>query len=286
MDTPITNEAIVKRGSLPGKNVVVIAGVHGNETCGIEAFRQLLPTLSLECGTATFLFGNPEAIKKNVRFVESNLNRLFRDREDLTVAEYSSLEYQRALELMPVLANADALLDIHSSGTKGSTPFAICEPESFSVTERLPFTIISSGWDAVEPGGTDYFVNKSGGLGITIECGFHDDFDAIERAKAAIYAFLAAMGLIKEKKNVSAADKRYIEVYDLYKTQVDFQPAREFSDFESMQAGELIGIDGNSEIIATEDCLVVFVRNRNGPGEEAFILGRELNLFTIKIQRS
>lgn len=258
-------------GPEPGKNVVLLAGVHGDETSGIEACKRILPSLRLDAGSATFAFGNLDAIREGKRFIESNLNRMFQNDAALSAVQRASAEYRRSRELMPLLEKADVLLDLHSSGTPDSIPFLICEPRSYEIAKHLPGTIISSGWDDVQPGGTDSFVNTSGGKGICFESGYHKDPSAIDRAEQAVYAFLTATGNLLGTRTEATSEKTYMRVSRLHKTQENFVPARGFKDFEQVKQGELIGTDGTQDVCASEDGFVLFVRPRSSPGEEAFL---------------
>ncbi len=67
---------IILQSDVPGPTVVILGGVHGNETCGVKAL-PALSQVSLQRGKLILLYGNPLAIEQNVRFVEYNLNRLF-----------------------------------------------------------------------------------------------------------------------------------------------------------------------------------------------------------------
>lgn len=267
----------VLKGSNPGKNLVIMAGVHGNEICGIRALEELVPQLVITSGIVTFLLGNIEAIRTGTRQVEQNLNRMFRPDVDINSEEKSSYEYRRSRELMPILSQADALLDIHSSRSKEASPFAICEPHSFFIAEKLPVPIVSYGWDKLEPGGTDYFVNKCGGYGICVECGYHIDPASVERAKQSVMTFLALMGATRDLTYVISQQKkqRRIRVYGIYHTIRNFRPARNFVDFGPVQQGELIGVDGDEEVRAEDNCLVIFVEQCDGSGEEAFLIAQE-----------
>jgi len=271
------NSPVVVKGSLPGKRLVILAGVHGDEPCGVQALEKIISNLKIIRGQVTFILGNPNAVKENKRFIDVNLNRMFRSDTELSTKDKNSYEYKRSRELMPFLEEADAMLDIHSSGTPNSVPFIICEPQSFSLAEKLPVDIISYGWDEHEPGGTDYFVNKSGGLGLCIECGYHLDPKSHLRAEAAVYDFLSAMEAIEEKvrRQSDFRMKKYLEVYYLYKTDTGFIPARDFSDFDTVSENELIGNDGSKEVRVPEVSMVLFVRERKNSNEEAFLLVRE-----------
>lgn len=271
----ISGVQAVLEAERPGKDVVIIAGIHGNETCGMRAFDEILPTLTIDAGRVTFILGNPKAIELGVRFVDVNLNRLFKSDELITDTQKSSYEYARSRELMPLLAQADLVLDIHSSGTVGSTPFAICDRQRVTETRGLPFSVLSYGWDVLEPGGTDDFVTGSGGYGVCIECGFHEDAEAVERACTSIYAFLNMAGAIQYvPDSTTVTAQQEIEVLHIHKTNSDFTPSKFFGDFEPVSSGVVLGIDGEEEVIAPFDGVVIFVRTRQSPDEEAFILGR------------
>mgnify|MGYP001576646047 CR=1 FL=1 len=254
--------------------MTVMCGTHGDETCGIKAVEEILPTLDIEAGSINFIYGNLEAIKRGARFIEMNLNRAFRPDQELTKKEQESYERQRALELVPYLISSAALLDIHSSKTERSTPFLICEPQAFEITKRLLFPIRSCGWDKLEPGGTDYFVNQFGGQGVCAECGYHFDSAAVGRAKKAIIDFLIINGNISGQLPSINNEQRQIDAYFIYRTKDNFVPTRNFDDFEQLYPGEIIGTDGSREIKTGSADYIIFCRRRPGPSEEAFILGK------------
>ena len=176
---------------LPGPILTIMAGVHGNEVCGLKAIEQIekeLPS-QIKQGRVYLIRANLKAIELNVRQTDMNLNRAFRLDNLLTEGEKASYERTRALELMSFLDESVALLDIHSSTSKVSKVFAICEPRSYHVVKLLPVEIISNGWDILEPGGTDYYMSQKEKVGICVECGYHLDPLAPERATNSIITF-------------------------------------------------------------------------------------------------
>ncbi len=82
-----------------GLDLLLSAGVHGNETAPIELLDRLVQAIArghLKPRTRIlFLLGNPEAIRRGERFVEQDINRLFNGRH----AESSGFEAMRAGEL-------------------------------------------------------------------------------------------------------------------------------------------------------------------------------------------
>ncbi len=260
-------------GLEPGPTSMVLVGVHGDERCGVEALARILPSLRIARGRVFFACGNPRAIKMNARFAETNLNRMFRPEASLSEVEKKSYEYARAGFLKKYLDQAGALLDVHASFTPDSHRFVICEPNGFGITAFLPVDLVVSGFDAVEPGGTDYYMNRAGRIGICLECGYLKDPSSTRLAEKGIYAFLAALGHLGDAP-LQCARPRHVRMYQLYLTRTDNFVLREpFSDFTELPAGTLIGRDGREDIRTDRDSVILFARDRHSPGEEAFLLG-------------
>src|SRR3989338_915503 len=130
-------ECIQVHGKGDGPTSIILAGIHGNETCGIEAVTKILPSLEIDRGRVLIGYGNPRAIEKNVRFTEANLNRMFKDDDLFSEDDKGSYEYKRAQFLKSYLDKADALLDVHASFTPNAKPFIICETNAKGVVEYL-----------------------------------------------------------------------------------------------------------------------------------------------------
>ena len=82
-----------------GMDVLLSAGIHGNETAPIELLDRLLHDIARgdvkPRARILFLFGNPAAMRTGARFVEEDLNRLFNGRHENS----SGPEALRACEL-------------------------------------------------------------------------------------------------------------------------------------------------------------------------------------------
>ncbi|AIL62966.1 succinylglutamate desuccinylase [Pseudomonas alkylphenolica] len=82
-----------------GMDLLLSAGIHGNETAPIELLDELLHGIAKgeikPRARILFLFGNPEAIRKGERYLEQDVNRLFNGRHELS----SGSEALRACEL-------------------------------------------------------------------------------------------------------------------------------------------------------------------------------------------
>ncbi|UCJ14667.1 succinylglutamate desuccinylase [Pseudomonas sp. MM211] len=82
-----------------GMDLLLSAGIHGNETAPIELLDRLLCRIARNelqpRARLLLLFGNPAAMRRGVRFVEQDINRLFSGRHELS----SGGEAMRACEL-------------------------------------------------------------------------------------------------------------------------------------------------------------------------------------------
>lgn len=262
-------------GKIPGGTSLLLVGTHGDERCGIEAIEHLLPKLNIQKGTVLIEYGNPRAIEQNIRYTEANLNRMFKPDSQLTSQEKESYEYARAQYLKALMHEAEVLLDIHASFTPESKPFLICEPNAFEIAAQLPFDTVVSGFDMVEPGGTDYYMNSNGKIGLTAECGYLGNISTTDYAIETILRFLEARDHISSvEKDVAISLQEHINMHALYLTKTEaFKLGRPFADFEHISKGTLIGIDGEVPITAQEDSIILFARDRERVGEEAFLLG-------------
>jgi succinylglutamate desuccinylase len=82
-----------------GTDLLLSAGIHGNETAPIELLDELIQSIARgelkPRARILFLFGNPEAMRRGERYIEQDVNRLFNGRHQ----QSSGAEALRAGEL-------------------------------------------------------------------------------------------------------------------------------------------------------------------------------------------
>ena len=201
---------------------------------------------------------------------------MFKDDDQLSDAEKRSYEYERAQFLRPYLDSVDALLDVHASTVPESRVFAICEDVDTDVAQYLPTPLLVSGFDEVEPGGTDSYMHSQNKIGICFECGYSEDPRSTAIALEAIESFFVARGHV-EKDGLKPQEQQRVRMYQLYITKTDsFRLTRGFWNFEVIEKDELIGMDGEQEVRAPKKSYILFPHNRNKVGSEAFLLGEEV----------
>ncbi|MCA3181219.1 MAG: succinylglutamate desuccinylase/aspartoacylase family protein [Burkholderiaceae bacterium] len=292
----------------PGPRLIVVGGVHGNETCGSVALERLAADLdegrvALARGTLTLVpVANPLARALGRREGDRNLNRMLRP-----TAIPRDNEDRIANRLCPLLAEHETLLDLHSFHT-GGEPFAMLGPEdndgpveTFAQAAReqafaaaLGAPRVVEGWlDTYARGvkrrrerdgagaphadpeygvGTTEFLRSRGGAAVTLECGQHEDPRAPEFAYRATLRALAHLRMAEIGIEPAAPPRevlRLVEVFD--RLHPGDRLARAWTSFEPVLAGEPIGLrhDG-TPVAAPADGRVAFPNPNATVGAEWF----------------
>lgn len=252
-----------------GKEVAVFAGVHGNEAAGIIALKSLINTIKITSGTVHFVFANPLAIEQKKRFTERNLNRCFYAEND-----GQTYEDKRARELMTLLGNCDALLDIHGYNSNEDKPFIITEKQGISLAKKLGVDAIITGYSSHCVGGTDAYMARMNKIGICLECGsnyYPEKY--VSLAEEAIKLFLSHFGLIQYKRTKHTAKPTIYSVKQIaIKRTDDFNFTSEYSNFDQLKEGEVFAIDGGKKYIAGGNEYILFPRANQSIGEEVFTI--------------
>ncbi|TBR75637.1 MAG: succinylglutamate desuccinylase [Burkholderiaceae bacterium] len=276
----------------PGPHVLVNALTHGNELCGMVAATHLLDSgVRPRIGTLTVSFANVAAYETfdpaqpfESRLLVHNLNRIWSP-EWLDGPE-DSPELRRARELRPVLAQADHLLDIHSTSQdvepfwvypgfarNGEVALAIGRPRVHLV---MPDGL-GSGTPLIQYG---HFAGADGrGAAMVVECGQHFRRASSDLATRVAYAFLAHFGLIEPEADATpVGPARRFELLQTYVIKTpEFRFSRPCVGFEVFAKGELIATDGSDEIRAPcDDCTILMPARAAIVGREGVYLSRPL----------
>ncbi|MDQ0014625.1 putative deacylase [Variovorax boronicumulans] len=292
----------------PGPRLLVIGGVHGDETCGTAGIERVLAefdagTLQLQRGELTLVpVANPLARRRLQREGERNLNRLFRPTDE-------PVDYEARItnRLAPVIARHEVLLDLHSFQSEGEA-FAMIGPrdntgtlepfarsyEEGQLALHIGTPIVVEGWlDIYAAGlaqraggapadeaaldfgrGTNEYIRSCGGYGVTLECGQHQDPEAPEVAWRAIRRTLALLGMAPLPAALPAASVqpkllRLASVTDRLHEEDSF--VRDWATFDAVQRGEPVGMRHDGTLVtAPGDGFIVFPNALALPGTEWF----------------
>lgn len=294
-------------GIQPGPKLIIIGSVHGNEPCGPQAISRAIADcragrLLIRRGEVSFLpVANLKAYRQRTREGDRNLNRDLREK---TIAE--DYEDRVGNRICSLLREHDVLLDIHSFKGEGE-PFVFAGPSNnlgeiepfrhakaegeFAV--RLGTSIVIHGWldiyekflnERVRLGlvnrtrsegfGTTEYMRFSGGYGVTLECGSHDDPASIEVGYAAILNALAHLQLI-DAPAPKASVTCTIQIVDvaLCEAQGD-RIEGSWKTGATVRAGEVLARRANGEaLVAPRDGFIVFPNGNPKPGDGLYYFG-------------
>lgn len=308
-EIPTSMQAYQFAGLAPGPRLIVLGAVHGNETCGTQAIWRVIEALQqdklcIERGLLTLVpITNPLAYRLKRRQGERNLNR------NLHPTDHpQDFEDRVANVLCPWLAAHDVLLDLHSFHTPGQ-PFVMLgppdnrgdlEPFSHAAAEvRLAAHLgprrIVEGWMEVyargvqrrreqklssTPGlldarygmGTSEYMRATGGYGVTLECGQHDDASAIDVAYRAILQTLALLGLSSLPLSPAGDAFEVLRLIDVIDREDEGDRfAQPWASFAPVSAGQLVGTRHNGRpVTAPADGFIVFPNPNALAGNEWF----------------
>lgn len=277
----------------PGPHVVINALIHGNEFCGMVAATDLLEQGFRPLrGRLTIVFANIAAYERfdsanpfASRYVERDMNRVWDpailDGPDMTV------DVCRARELRPIYAEADALLDIHST-SHAVPPMLVYEavPKYDELARHLRSPLHHILLPGVKHPGRPLIQSGSFGdpqaapLGIVVECGQHFARASGELAKSVVIRFLDFFGMVPQalarRFQPDDGEPLRLEVTDVLIAKTDrFRFARPWIGFEVIGKGDLIAMDGDEEVRAPYgNCTIVMPTRRIVQGRDVVSLAR------------
>lgn len=276
------------KGEEPGPTVTVMGGLHGNETVGIDVVEQLLAIVreKIKCGTVNIIIGNPAAAEAGKRFIDKDANRLWGGKL-VNIPEQDRVE-----ELKPFLAQSDLMLDLHSTIKPVDEPFLVVpsfDHELIGTIPTLGIRKIITGEGLKLPDNdpieSDLFTVANGGLGVTVEAGWQEDNNLVDKTMGSVLRALEEVGIFEKDslgKHHKAAPIETFEIWNAYSAifpKGDFKFAlkkdgSEWQNYDPIKKGEVIGWENGEEVVAEKDSAILFPKSNDQivTGERACIL--------------
>ncbi len=244
---------------------------HGNEIVGLGAFDRFLHYLASKkpvCNIAFFL-GNPEACKKDVRYLERDLNRSFSApfKDGVPAIDWKPilLEERRAVAIQKALARSKVLIDLHQTKCPSEKPFWILQMagDHYKIARTIdpesPF-VCYDGIFSADGDGTAEYVRRLGGVALTLESGqegMHtDQIDfMVERMQRAFEVLSGQTAL------VSHDPKEDRGLYTWDQTIANSPQSRlveGLKNFSLVQEGVVYGYQGDQELVAAKTAMSLF----------------------------
>lgn len=276
---------------VPGPHVLVNALTHGNEFCGMVAACHLLDTgVRPLRGTLTVSFANVAAYESfdparpfESRQITHNFNRIWS--EEWLDGSDDSVELRRARAMRAVVAEADHILDIHST-SQDVVPFWVYP--AFARNARAASALAAPAVHLVMPqglgSGTPVIqhgrhgqAQSNAGAALVVECGQHFKQSSADLAIQVSMDFLGHFGLLERAAAPATAPRRFELLTTHVVAHADFRFTRPVIGFETFAKGELIAMDGDQPLHATcDDCTLFMPTREPVVGREGVYLTRPL----------
>jgi len=212
--------------------ILFIVGTHGNENYSIPVVKRLKKLFK----SFDYIIGNPEAVKKNVRFIDSDLNRVYPGKKD------GNYEERRSYWIFNKMKLYDLVIDIHGIPNETHQPFIILSNKInkiYSVEIANLFSIKKTViWSSSNILGSS--VKYFHGAGFAIEFGLKDKLDAQKTLERVLKTFLLNI------KNVNP--HRYSKKYFRFTGNISCEEGKDFIlpenivDFKKVSLNEKICI--------------------------------------------
>jgi len=292
--------------------LVCLGAMHGNEKAGLRAITLMAKMLEVEPITNPgFMFkglflgikGNMPAMRKNVRFIERDLNRMWTlDNVDYVRRTPTSELKDEYLEMKEILELIEyhyhryqperlIILDLHTTTARGGI-FSIVtdDPKSLKLGVELHAPVIRGMLKGIK-GTTLHFFNEEhflpGTTTVVFESGQHNEPLSVNRAIAAITNCMRTIGCVAEEDVENRHDSLLIEhstglpkVAELaychsIGPEDGFEMYPGYQNFQRVEKGEIIARDKNGDIPSPEEGLILMPLYQP-QGEDGFFIIREL----------
>ncbi len=280
-----------------GPTVVVTVAIHGNERGSVVALERLISRINRMAvrprGRLVVLVGNLEGLRRGVRFVDHDLNRLWYEGAPEQVGGRPLVEFQERRVLEGILAELSAtangpltLIDLHSFSGQGE-PFLIA-PDQHSPDELLvqvPFPVIR-GLNRFLRGTLATWMEARGHRTLILEGGRESDPEVPITIEAFLWQALARLGLVGASLVPKSAHRHWHELQarvrrlpsallTLYRQRIEadegFRMEPGFRTFDQVDEGALLARNRHGEIRAPFTGYLLMPLYQ-GQGEDGFFM--------------
>lgn len=295
------------KGNKTGPTFVVFAGIHGNETSGVFAVKDVLDSINPEIINGTFyaIAGNLKALEQHERFIDEDLNRLWTSENIKSILNKTDVNTDEN-ELLSILTLLKEILktnkppfyfiDLHTTSSK-TLPFITINDALINrkFSKHFPVPIVL-GIEEYLTGPLLSYINQFGYVSLGFESGQHHDINAISNSVAFINLALVCAGVIykkeiKEYNNfynaLSSQSKNaqlFMEVIYLHKIQQedDFKMLSGFKSFQPIKKDVPLAVSNGSNVYS-EYKGIMFMPLYQKQGTDGFFIIRVIKPFYLKL---
>ncbi len=298
----------------PGPVLVLMVGMHGNEPAGVIAVKRIAEKFrKFEgefYGSVYAIAGNLKALEQGVRYIDTDLNRLwelFNTSRDYSQrngaakpAEYKeSLEIKRVIEAI-LNRHADNLenfvfADLHTTSSRSCAFILLNDTlENREIARKFPVPQILGIEENIQ-GTLLSYINNLGFRALGFEAGAHQDELSIERSEAFLHLLLHHAGNIELTDSELRKQSDIIEVYEnvpntyyevihhkMVDNAMDFQMIEGFENFLPIEKNRPLAYEHGNLIRAPKSGRI-FMPLYQKKGRDGFLIIKEVSPFWLEV---
>ncbi len=296
--TTEVSRVIFDTGEFEGNGfcLLCIGAMHGNEKAGIEALnlaKSVLQKPNLNSGRVIGIKGNIKAIEKNQRYIDVDLNRIW-TLENILNPNFTIYEHQQLIEIYDYIDDLFfqygprlVILDLHTFSSEGGFfGFAAKNKQSFKFLSKIGVPVIKGLSDNLEGTALEFWGNK-GLVSFAFEGGNHLSEIAPHNLCTVIFKSAEQLGIIKKelipepyknfKQKIKVKLPHYLTLTYRHgvKAGDNFKMLEGFTNFQTVQEGQLLAKDKNGNILAPLSGYLLMPLYQP-KGEDGFFIAEEL----------
>jgi succinylglutamate desuccinylase len=294
----------VIEGAKPGPTVVAVGGIHGNEIAGIRALKNVISELKDKadqfCGTMAALCGNLTAIRRGVRYIDEDMNRIWNPSMINEIRQTPAGEHKTSerAEMKNLLVILDQYLqksspfptifaDLHSFSAPGKM-IAITSPqkENIDLLHNLQAPLVF-GLQEILGGAAIHYYQQRGCITFALEGGRHQDPETVQNIKSSMMRVLQSAGCFDNpgfpdlnryqnklaEKNQNLPDQVEFVYQHLIEPGDRFEMRPGYENFQQIDEGEWLAADKHGKIRAKCDGYLLMPLYQN-QGRDGFFITR------------
>lgn len=223
--------------------ILITIATHGDEKIGIYV-KKKLEKLNVINGQLDFILVNEKAYKRGVRYIDSDLNRVFPGKKN------GNYEERLAHSLMPKIREYDLVIDIHST-TSSLRDTVIVVRNNKKVRDLIE--VIGPKYAIYMKYSRNHSLISYSKLGVGFEYGKDASVSAINGTYEGICRILRDYGMIESKVKNSKFITKFFRVDNVFKKLEGYKLLNGIKNYEKVKRGDVVAKKGNDVIKAKED---------------------------------
>ena len=293
-------------GRTSGPTLIVVAGIHGNESGGVSALLNVskklndLDTTKLN-GRVYFLAGNTRALALGVRFIDTDLNRSWTPKNLSSAGSSGFLQTSEGSEISELSEIIDGILvtakeevyvvDLHSTSASGE-PFATVGDtlRNRQFAQKFPVSIILGIEEQLDGTMLEY-LNNAGAVTLGFEGGQHYSSETLANHEDLVWRALNNTGILPfadsspEGASRTETTNDTGKIYEIrYRHAItvadEFEMHPGFNNFDPILRGQILARDHRGPVTARESGVILMPLYQK-LGEDGFFIGRRVASFWL-----